>query len=183
MDLKKDLETSMQDAIDHFKKDLSGLRTSRANPSLLNSIMVEAYGTKMKMSEIANITAPDARQLVVRPYDAGVVSAIAKAIEKENLGFAPIVDGNMVRVNIPPMDEETRKNIAKECRKKAEDAKINARQMRRKNNDLVKKQKTDGEITEDIMKSLEKTIQEKTDHACKEIDKICKEKEKEILEI
>ena len=178
-----EIKTAMQTAVDHFKKEIKSLRTSRANPSILDGVMVEVYGTNMKLKDIANITVPEARQLLITPYDANNVSAIAKGIESANLNIQPIVDGNVVRINMPSMDESVRKDIVKQCKKKAEEGKVAIREQRRKFNDLSKKQKQDGDITEDIQKSLEKKIQDFTDKFCKEIDQIATDKEKEILEI
>ena len=173
----------MQAAVDHFKQELKNLRSNRANPGVLDSVQVELYGTQMRIKELATVTTPESRQLLVTPFDPKSAGAIGKAIEKANLNLQPIVEGNVVRINIPPMDEGTRKEIVKQGKKKAEDAKVAVREIRRKGNEQTRKAKADGEITEDIMKKLEKTIQEFTDKFCKEIDDLFAAKEKEILTV
>ncbi len=183
MSTEDEVKKSMQSAIDFFKEELKNIRTSRANPGLLDNVQVEVYGTKMKIRDVANITVPESRQLLITPYDAGNVNAIAKSIEAANLNLQPAVDGNVVRINIPPMDESIRKDMVKRCKEKAENAKIKVREIRRKYNELVKKQKQDGDIPEDVQKREEKMIQEQTDRFCKDVDCVCSEKEKEIIEV
>lgn len=183
MSIADQTKQKMQQAIDHFKQELKNLRTNRANPGILDSVIVEAWGSQMRLKELATVTAPESRQLLITPFDPQTTHAIGKGIEKANLNLQPIVEGNVVRINIPPMDENTRKEIVKQGKKKAEDAKITIREIRRKNNDLVRKEKADGTITEDVMKKTEKTIQEYTDKFCKEIDDLFSAKEKEILTV
>ena len=180
---EKELKSAMQSAVDHLKSELKGVRSGRANPGVLDVVSVEVYGTQMKLKDIANITVSEPRQLLITPYDANNASAIGKAIENANINLQPIVDANVVRINIPPMDERVRKDMVKLCKKRAEDGKVGVREARRKFNDEVKKEKASGEIPEDLQKKYEKTIQEFTDKYCKDIDIICTEKEKEILEI
>lgn len=170
-------------SLDHFKEALKQLRTGRANPSVLDHVQVEVYGSMMRIKEVANITAPEARVLLVSPFDPQTTSAIAKGIEKANLNLRPIVDGHLVRIPIPPMDETVRKEMVKQGKKKAEDAKIAIREIRRKQNELVRKQKADGDIAEDQVKKLEKSIQEYTDQYCKEVDDLMQTKEKEIMTV
>lgn len=183
MDIGKDTKAKMQSAIDHFKQELKNLRTGRAAPSILDNVMVESYGSMMRLKDMANVNAPESRQLVISPFDPQTLHAIAKGIEKANLNLQPIVDGHIVRINIPPMDESMRKEIAKVAKKKAEDAKIAIREVRRKGNELARKQKADSVITEDVLKKLEKSIQEMTDQSCTEIDQLYTAKEKEILTV
>ena len=183
MSIDQEVKAAMEAAIDHVRKELKTLRTARANPSVLDGVFVEVYGTNMKIKELGNVTVPESRQLVITPYDPQNVNAIVNSITKANLNLTPNADGNVVRINIPPMDEGVRKEIAKQCKKKGEDGKIAIREIRRKFNDTTKKQKQDGDIAEDEMKKVEKNIQEQTDKFCSLIDTISKEKEKEILEI
>mgnify|MGYP001799374345 CR=1 FL=1 len=183
MDIETQTKKSMQDAIRYLKDELKNLRTSRANPSLLDSLQVEVYGALMRLKDVANVTVPEPRQLLITPFDQNNASAIAKAIEQANMGIMPIVDANAVRLNIPPMDESTRKEIVKQCKRKAEDAKVSIRQIRRESNDKARKAKDNGDIPEDLLKKKEKSIQELTDTFCKEIDQLASQKEKEILEI
>lgn len=183
MSLDNEVKAAMQTALDHLKKELKGLRTSRANPSMVEGVQVEVYGTSMRLRDIANITTPEARQLLITPFDPSNVQAIGKSIEGANLNLHPVVEGHLVRITIPPMDENARKEIVKQCKKKAEDAKIVIREIRRKYNEQVRKQKTDGDITEDQVKRFEKLIQEMTDKFCKESDTLASEKEKEIMAV
>jgi ribosome recycling factor len=123
------------------------------------------------------------RQLLINPFDLSTASAISKAIEKANLNLQPMLEGNVIRINIPPMDESTRKEMVKIGKKKAEEAKVSIRDVRKKNNELVRKQKADGDITEDVMKKQEKMIQDYTDQFCKEVDDLMNVKEKEIMTV
>lgn len=181
--MESEIQNNMKSAIEHLKQELKGLRTGRANPAFLETVQVEVYGTSMKIKELANVTTPEARQLLITPYDANNAGAISKAIEVANLNVQPIVDGNIIRVNFPQMDESQRKEMVKTARRKAEDTKVSIREIRRKYNDMVRKQKTDGDIAEDEQKRLEKKIQDFTDQFCKEVDQLCSSKEKEILTI
>ncbi len=183
MDVADQNKQKMQGTVDHFKQELKQLRSNRANPGVLDGVFVEVYGSPCRLRELANITTPEPRQLLITPFDPHNVNAISKGIEKANLNLQPMVDGHVVRINIPPMDEAMRKEIVKQGKKKAEDAKIVIREIRRKNNDLVRKKKADGDIPEDVMKKTEKTIQEQTDKFCKEIDDLFAAKEKEILTV
>lgn len=183
MAVEKEVKMAMEQSLEHLRKDFKGLRSARANPALVEGILVEVYGTNMKIKELASITTPEARQILIVPFDAANSSAIGKAIENANLNVQPKVERNQIRINIPPMDEATRKEIAKQAKKKAEETKVVVREIRRKFNDLVKKQKSDGLITEDDLKREEKKIQELTDKYCKDVDTIFTEKEKEIMAI
>lgn len=183
INVEKEVDQGMDNSLEHLRKELRGLRTSRANPALLDSVSVEVYGTSMKLKEVANITAPEPRQLLITPFDGNNTGVIAKAIQNANLNVQPIAEGNLVRINMPHMDESIRKDMVKQCKKKGEEAKVSVREIRRKYNDLVRKLKADGDLPEDLMKKLEKVIQEKTDKFCKVADQICADKEKEILEV
>ncbi len=177
------VKSAMQAALDHLKQELKALRTGRANSSILDKVHVEIYGSHMPLKGLANINVPEARQIIVTPFDHSNINAISKAIEAANLGVNPMVDGKLIRINIPPMDEAIRKQIAKQCKELGEKSKIALRDIRRRFNELVRKQKTDGIIPEDLMKKLEKTIQDYTDRFCKDVDSTCAEKEKEIMTI
>jgi len=177
------VKTAMQAAIDHLKAELKTLRTGRANASILDKIHVEIYGSHMPLKALANINVPEARQIVVTPFDHSNTNAISKAIEAANLGVNPIVDGKVIRISIPPMDENIRRQMAKQCKEHGEKTKISLRDVRRKFNDLIRKQKADGLIPEDQMKKVEKHIQEMTDKFCKDVDTACSEKEKEIMTV
>ncbi len=183
MSITDQTKAKMQAAIEHYKHELKSLRTGRANPAILDNVFVEVYGTQVRLKELATVSAPEPRQLVINPFDRSTSSAISKGVERANLNLQPIVDGAVVRINIPPMDESTRKEMVKIGKRKAEEAKVAIRDVRKKNNELVRKQKTDGDITEDVMKKQEKAIQDFTDQFCKEVDDLMVVKEKEIMTV
>lgn len=176
-------KSKMAAAIEHLKNELKSIRTNRANPGMLDGISVDAYGSSMRIKEVANINAPEMRLVVITPFDPSLTNAIGKAIEKANLGFMPIVDGNAIRIKIPPMDENSRKEMVKQCHKKKEEAKISIRNIRRDCNDAAKQEKSAGDLAEDGFKKLEKSIQELTDKYCKEADDLAERKEKEVTTI
>jgi len=177
------VKQKMNQAIEHYKQELKNLRTNRANPGMLDGVHVEVYGTSMRIKELASVTTPEPRILLISPFDPSTTGSISKAIEKANLGVMPIVDGHAVRINIPPMDESTRKEIVKIAKKKAEEAKIAIRDIRRKSNELAKNMKESGDATEDMEKKMEKQVQDLTDQSCKEIDALLAVREKEILTV
>lgn len=181
--IEAQVKAAMQTAIDHLKSELKTLRTGRANASILDKIQVEIYGSRMPLKSLANINVPESSQIVVTPFDQSNLNPIAKAIEAANLGVNPMVDGKVIRIKVPPMDESVRKQMAKQCKDFGEKTKISLRDVRRKFNEQVRKQKTDGLIPEDQMKKAEKVIQDLTDKFCKDVDATCAEKEKEILTI
>jgi len=183
MSIPDQSKKSMKTAVEHFQSELKSLRTGRANPAILDKVSVEVYGSSMRLKDIATVSVPEARQLLVTPFDPSNVNAISNAIEKANLNLKPSADGNIIRISIPPMSEEVRKDMVKECKKMGETGKVTIRNIRKESNDTIKKSKSSGDISEDQLKSLEKLVQEHTDTFCKEIDHLCVEKEKEILTI
>jgi ribosome recycling factor len=183
MSFEKEVEAKMQATLDHFKQELKNLRSNRANPGMVEGVTVEVYGTHMKIKELANITAPEARQILISPFDPQTTAAVAKGIEKANLNLQPVMEGHQIRINVPPMDLAMRQEIVKQGKKKAEDAKIAFREIRRKGNEQIRKKKADSEITEDILKKIEKAIQDLTDRFCKSVDDLFAAKEKEILAV
>jgi len=183
MNTLDETKAKMQEALEHFKKELSQLRSGRANPGMLDAVPIEVYGTQMRIRELASVSTPEPRQILVTPFDPQTAGPIGKSIEKANIGMQPILEGNVLRINIPPMDESMRKDIVKQAKKKAEDSKVAIREVRRKSNDLVRKQKADGDIAEDEMKTAEKRIQELTDDFCKQADELFSVKEKEIMTV
>jgi len=183
MSVVSDTKQKMKEAIEHFKKEISLLRTGRANPAMFDGVNIEVYGTTMKLRELANVTTPEPRQIAIHPFDPQTVGPIAKSIEKANLNVNPITEGTFIRINIPPLDESMRKEIVKQGKKKAEDSKIVIREIRRKANDLVRKQKAEGIIAEDELKKAEKNIQDLTDDHCKQVDELFAAKEKEIMTV
>ncbi|MBN1914268.1 MAG: ribosome recycling factor [Parachlamydiales bacterium] len=182
MHFDNDVKKDMENVINHLKDELKALRTGRANPGLVEGIRVEVYGTSMNLKSLANVTVPESRQLLVSPFDPQNTGMIAKAIEA-SCGFSARVEGNVIRIEIPPMDATIRQEIVKDCKRKAEEAKVRIREVRRKYNEEVKKQKSAGTLAEDDVKREEKAIQDFTDRYCKETDLLSTAKEKEILEI
>lgn len=183
MSILDQTKAKMAAALEHLRNDLKTIRTGRANPAMLDGITVEIYGSSMRIKELGSVTTPEARQILVTPFDSQTTGPIAKAIERANIGLMPIVDGNVIRIKIPPMDEALRKEMVKLCHKKREEAKVGIRNVRRDGNEAARKQKADGNIAEDVMKKLEKAIQELTDKSCKEADEISEKKEKEVTTI
>ncbi len=177
------VKAAMQAVLEHLKQELKSLRTGRASSGMLDKVQVEVYGSHVPIKNVASVTVPESRQIVVTPFDAATVHAISKGIEIANLGLNPRVDGKLIRISVPPMDESIRKQIAKQCKEHGEKSKVAMRDVRRKFNDLVRKQKTDGDISEDLMKKHEKSIQDLTDRFCKDVDAACAEKEKEIMTV
>lgn len=176
-------KSKMSSAIEHLKEELKGIRTGRANPAMVDSVVVDAYGSQMRIKDIASITVPESRQLLITPFDVNMKGSIGKAIEKANLGFLPIVDGNAVRIRIPQMDDAVRKTMTKLCHEYREKAKVSIRNARRDGNEEARQQKSKSIIPEDEMKRLEKQIQDLTDKFCKEADDLSEKKEKEIAAI
>ena len=183
MDVQEQAKSKMRAGIEHLKTELKSIRTGRANPSMMDPVMVEVYGSNMRLRDIASVSSPEPRQLLITPFDPKNAPMISKSIEKANLGIMPIVDGHLVRIKVPPMDEAMRKEMVKLCHKKREDAKIGIRNVRRDANDQLKKQKGEGILSEDLVKKFEKTIQELTDSFCKEADDVTRHKEEEVMHV
>ncbi|MBP7074490.1 MAG: ribosome recycling factor [Rhabdochlamydiaceae bacterium] len=181
--IEDEVKTKMQATLEHFKQELKNLRTNRANPGVVEGVSIEVYGSHMRVKELANITTPEARQILITPFDPQTAAAIAKGIEKANLNLQPVLEGHAIRINVPPMDQSMRQTIVKQGKEKAENAKIAIRDIRRKSNDTIKQKKTSGDLTEDMVKKLEKAIQELTDKFCKQIDDLFSAKEKEIMAV
>jgi len=173
----------MDDAIDHFKEHLSTIRAGRANPAILNGIMVDYYGVPTPINQLGNISVPDARMIVIQPWDASVVKEVEKSIQASNIGINPINDGKVIRLNFPMLSEERRNEIVKTIKSHGEEAKVKIRNIRRQAMDNYKKQQKASEITEDDFKDIEKDIQELTDKHIDMIDNLVKEKEAEVTEV
>jgi len=182
-DIIEKTKTKMTQVLDHLKQELKSVRAGRASPALIEGVQVEVYGTMMRIRDVATITTPEARQLLITPFDASNVQACARAIEKANLGFTAVVEGKCMRITIPQLDEARRKDLCAQCHKKREEAKISVRNIRRETNETIKKQKQDSLITEDDVKRLEKQAQDLTDRFCKECDDDTTAKEKEIMTV
>lgn len=180
MEVIETAKAKMRAAIDHLKNELKSIRTGRAHSGMIDGIQVEVYGSNMRIKEIASVTSPDPKQLLISPFDPKNAPFIGKAIEKANIGLQPILDGHTVRLKIPMMDEAMRKEMIKLCHKKREESKISIRNIRRECNEALKKLK---DLPEDQLKKSEKIIQETTDTFCKEADAVSKQKEEEVTHI
>jgi len=170
-------------AMEHYKSELLTVRAGRANPAILNKVVVDYYGTPTPLPQMANITVPEARLMVISPWDVSAIKDIVKAITVADLGLNPADDGKLIRLNFPQLTEERRKELAKSVKKTAEDCKIALRNERRDLLETFKKLKKDNLLTEDDMASGEKEVQKKLDAYIADVDKILKDKEKEILEV
>lgn len=182
-DVQKNLDTKLAKSIEVLKEKLNSVRAGRANPALLDQVTCEVYGSTMPIKNISNISAPDPRTIVVAPFDPSTLKDIEKAILVANLGFNPSNDGKVIRLVIPPLTEERRKEISKTVKKMGEEDKVAIRNLRRDANDALKKQEKAGELTEDDLKEELEEVQKKADKAIKEIDEIVAKKEKEIMEV
>ena len=178
-----DLKRRMAGAVTAFKGDLGGLRTGRASASLLDPITIEAYGSQMPINQVANITVPEPRMLAVSVWDKSMVSAVEKAIRESSLGLNPMTDGTTVRVPLPELNEERRRELVKIAHQYAENARIAARHVRRDGMDTLKRLEKDGEISQDDSRSKADDVQKQTDQTIAEIDSLLAEKEKEIMHV
>ncbi len=183
LDVHKQTEEKMKKTIKAFKEELNSVRAGRANPTLLDRISIDYYGAQTPLNQIANISAPEPRLLVIQPWDASVVSQIEKSILKSDLGLNPSVDGKIIRLVIPQLTEERRRDLIKVVKKAAENAKIAIRNGRREANEQIKKMQKSSEITEDEQKQAEEQMQKITDKYIEEIDNLLAQKEKELLEV
>jgi len=182
-DVYKETESKMTKALDATRSDFASIRTGRAAPSLLDRIMVEAYGSQVSIKQVASVSSPDGRSLLISAFDKNTVGAIRKAIETSDLGLNPNVDGAHVRLSIPPLTEERRKDLVKVIRKKAEEHKVAVRNIRHHAVDEVKALQKKGDINEDLVKRGGDHIQKLTDKFVKQIDELVGGKEKEIMEV
>ena len=173
----------MEKSISAFSRELASIRAGRANASLLDRITVDYYGAPTPINQLGGVSVPEARLLVITPYDKSILGDIEKAIMKSDIGITPTNDGNVIRLTIPQLTEERRKELVKVVKKEAEDAKIAIRNVRRDANDDLKKLEKNGEITEDELRSYNDDIQKLTDQSIVKIDNLAKDKEKEILTV
>jgi ribosome recycling factor len=180
--LYQETKESMQKSIDALKNDLKKIRTGRASLSILDDIRVDYYGTLTPLNQMASLSTPESRLITIQPWDVSVIKDVEKAILRSDLGLTPSNDGKVIRISIPPLTEERRKQLVKVIYKKSEEHKISVRNVRRDTNDLLKSLKKDGEISEDEAFKAQDQVQKITDEHIKLIDDVCKNKEKEILE-
>ena len=182
-DVMKDLETRMQAAVDLLSREFAGVRTGRANTALLDGVRVEAYGAHQPVSQMASLSVPDPRTLLIQPWDASQIGAIEKAILKSDLGLTPSSDGKLIRLVMPTLTEERRKQLAKTVGKFAEDARVAIRNVRRDANDRLKALAKDKKVSQDEERRGHDQIQKTTDRFVAKIDELAKKKEQEILAI
>ncbi|MBW2467159.1 MAG: ribosome recycling factor [Deltaproteobacteria bacterium] len=178
-----EMADKMEKSLEAFKAELTKIRTGRASLSLLDGIKVEAYGSSMPLNQVGTLTIPESRQIVIQPWDPQVMSSIEKAILKSELGLTPINDGKVIRINIPQLTEERRKELVKLVKKIAEEYRVAIRNHRREAIDTLKKQKKNKEISEDEQFKLQDEAQKETDSYIADIDKVAADKESEVMEV
>jgi ribosome recycling factor len=179
----QDLETRMQAAVDLLSREFSGVRTGRANTALLDTVRVDAYGAVQPINQVASVSVPDPRTLVIQPWDTSQIAAIEKAILKSDLGLTPSNDGKLVRLTMPTLTEERRKQLAKTVGKFAEDARVAVRNVRRDANDRLKALAKDKKVSQDEERRAHDQIQKTTDRFIGKVDELAKKKEQELLAI
>ena len=177
------MQERMEKVIDNLETNYSEIRAGRANPAILNRVSVEYYGVPTPINQVASVSVPEARLIVIQPWDRSILSQIEKAIEKADIGIHPMNDGGVIRLSFPELTEERRKEIVKDVKKTAEEAKVAARNVRRDEMDEAKAKLKNKEISEDEEKSLEDKIQKETDKYVAKIDEIADRKEKEIMSV
>lgn len=182
-DIIKDTKARMQKSIDNLSRELANISAGRANSNLLNGVTVDYYGAPTPVQQLASISVPEARLLVISPYDKTSVDDIEKAIIAANLGVNPTSDGEVIRISVPALTEERRKELVKNVKKIGEDAKVSIRNIRRDINDHLKKQEKNGDITEDDLRSQTEDVQKATDNSIKDIDQLVDDKEKDIMSV
>ena len=181
--LLKDTSARMERSIEAFRKELGKVRTGRASFSLLDGVKVDYYGTPTPLQQVGTLSVPESRMITVTPWDTKMIGPIEKAVQGSGLGLNPASDGKMVRIPIPPLTEERRKELAKMVRKMAEDARVAVRNVRREAIEKLKDREKKKEISEDLVKRGQERIQKETDAHVKKVDEILKSKEQEILEV
>ncbi len=182
-EIVKDADARMQKSVEATRDELSKIRTGKASPNLLDPVRVDAYGSSMPLNQVASVSTPDARLITVQPWDKSLIGEIEKAILKADLGLNPANDGQLIRIPIPPLNEERRQEYVKICKKITEDGRIAIRNIRRDANDHLKKMEKNHEMSEDEAHTYLDEIQKITDKHIKELDDILKHKEAEIMEV
>jgi len=183
MDTRATCEEKMKKAIVALKDSFNGVRTGRASPNLLDKVRVDYYGQKSPLSQVATVSVPEARLIVIQPWDRSLISEIEKAIQKSDLGLNPSNDGKVIRIAIPPLTEERRKELAKTAKTMAEQSRVSIRNIRRDGLEELKKEKSAGGVAEDAIKKEEDELQKLTDSYIAQVGKVLEEKESEIMEI
>lgn len=182
-DFISETKEKMKKAVESMKRDFAVIRAGRANAQILDRVLVDYYGTMTPIAQLGNISIPEPRVLMISVWDASALSSVEKAIQKSDIGIHPSNDGKAIRLVFPELTQERRKEIAKDVQKRAEEAKVSARAVRRDANDAIKKMKKDDGISEDEVKDLEDEVQKATDAIIKDIEKVAKDKENEIMEL
>jgi ribosome recycling factor len=182
-DVLLETEMAMEKSVDYMVHEFSAVRTGKASPGLIENVDVQAYGSTMKLKQLALITTPEPRLLVVQPFDAGTVQDIERALKESKIGIQPAVDGKIIRLPIPELSEERRKDLVRSLGKMAEEARVRVRANRRAAMDEAKKLKTSGELTEDGLHDLESDVQKLTDRFVKSVDEHLERKEAEIMKV
>ena len=180
---KQKITERMDAALEHLKRELGGLRTGRASLSLLDGVKVDYYGTPTPLKQVANLAVPESRLITIQPWEPPLIREIEKALLASGLGITPSNDGKLIRVPIPPLSEERRKELIKVCKKHGEDTKVSLRNIRREGNEELKQRHKDGKLTEDELRKAEADTQKLTDQYIQKVDQSLKKKEEEILEI
>lgn len=178
-----EMRAQMDDALDAMRREFSGVRTGKATPTLLDTVKVEAYGSKMPLNQVANVSSPEGRLLVVQAYDKSILGEIEKAIMTADLGLNPSNDGNLIRVPIPPLSEERRKDMVKLLHKMAEEGRVSVRHARQETNKSIKQLEHDHDISEDEARRQQDEVQQITDEYIAKIDEMMEKKEGEIMEV
>ncbi len=181
--VKDDVKDRMEKAIGNLEREFTKLRTGRASAGLVEDILVDYYGTPTPLKQIASVAVPESRSLTIQPWDKGAFSSVEKAIQKSDLGLTPVNDGKIIRISIPPLTEERRKELVKIAKKYTEDCRVAIRNIRRDSNELLKSMEKDKEITEDELHKGQDDIQKITDDMIAQAEKVLAVKEKEIMEI
>lgn len=182
-DTIKEMRQRMEQAVQAYTRNLATVRAGRANPTILDSVHVDYYGAQTPLNQLAQVSAPEARLLVITPYDKTAIGDMEKAIQKADLGLTPSNDGDVIRINIPPLTEERRKELVKVVGKFTEESRIQVRNIRRDTNDELKKAEKDSEITEDELRNLLDEVQKETDRYIGKLEQLANEKEQEIMEV
>jgi ribosome recycling factor len=182
-DTQQQLRSRMEKAVDDFRANLASTRTGRASVHMLDQVKVPYYGSDMPLNQVAQVTAPDANLILIQPWDPSIIGDIEKALRTSDLGFNPQNDGKVVRIPVPPMTEERRREVVKHLNKTLEDHRTAVRNIRRDGNDLIKKSAKDKKISEDEEKRSLEEIQKLTDDEIRRMEEMCRNKEKEVLQI
>ena len=178
-----DARQRMNGAVASFRREMSGVRTSRANPALVENLDIDYFGSRMQLNQLAQISAGDVRMLVIQPWDRNALQIIAKAIQQSDLGMTPNIDGDVIRLNIPPMTEQRRREVVKLVRSRAEEAKVAVRNVRKDVREFIRAMEKDGEIGQDDSKRAQDQVQKATDDAIAQIDESTASKETEVMQV